>query len=217
MICRGSEAGFQKTDCGSRKAEYRGCRCCSTFLVFCINATHEWNGLRSSVLVGDSAFQSHLRCDFGPFMSKISVTSSPNEWPVMPFVKTSGKIPMPRRLDLWMRSKLSAMTALTPKSLVPLAAQSRERCHIPCRPQSQGECLTLDSASRHHKWAESGHPKHSGATGACSISFLRRMLANVPRIITSWLPAIGVKVHRLNIIGKEIKTRRAVFLDASCG
>ncbi|MCY1535955.1 hypothetical protein D9M68_713850 [compost metagenome] len=33
---------------------------------------------------------------------------------------------MPTRLERWMRSKLSAITALTPSRLVPLAAQSRE-------------------------------------------------------------------------------------------
>jgi len=33
---------------------------------------------------------------------------------------------MPTRLLRWMRSKLSAMTARTPNSRVPLAAQSRE-------------------------------------------------------------------------------------------
>jgi len=33
---------------------------------------------------------------------------------------------MPIRFDRCMRSKLSAMTAFTPRSIVPLAAQSRE-------------------------------------------------------------------------------------------
>ena len=33
---------------------------------------------------------------------------------------------MPTRLDRWIRSKLSAITALTPSSAVPLAAQSRD-------------------------------------------------------------------------------------------
>ena len=35
-------------------------------------------------------------------------------------------IGMPTRFERWMRSKLSATTALTPSSRVPLAAQSRE-------------------------------------------------------------------------------------------
>ncbi len=33
---------------------------------------------------------------------------------------------MPTRFERWMRSKLSASTALTPSRAVPLAAQSRE-------------------------------------------------------------------------------------------
>jgi len=32
---------------------------------------------------------------------------------------------MPMRFERWMRSKLSAMTARTPRRLVPFAAQSR--------------------------------------------------------------------------------------------
>ena len=33
---------------------------------------------------------------------------------------------MPTRFERWMRSKLSAITALTPSSAVPFAAQSRD-------------------------------------------------------------------------------------------
>jgi len=33
--------------------------------------------------------------------------------------------PMPTRLERWIRSKLSAITALTPSRTVPFAAQSR--------------------------------------------------------------------------------------------
>ena len=35
-------------------------------------------------------------------------------------------MPMPIRFERWIRSKLSAMTALTPSRRVPLAAQSRD-------------------------------------------------------------------------------------------
>ena len=42
------------------------------------------------------------------------------------FLEGSGSTPMPTRLERWMRSKLSVMTAFTPSSMVPLAAQSRE-------------------------------------------------------------------------------------------
>ena len=46
-------------------------------------------------------------------------------------VNSKGSTPMPTRFERWMRSKLSAITARTPKQLaVPLAAQSRltSRC-----------------------------------------------------------------------------------------
>jgi hypothetical protein len=43
-----------------------------------------------------------------------------------------------------MRSKLSAITALTPSRLVPFAAQSRtSRCRIPCRRTRPGGALGL--------------------------------------------------------------------------
>ena len=38
----------------------------------------------------------------------------------------SGSTPMPTRLLRWMRSKLRVITAFTPSSWVPLAAQSRD-------------------------------------------------------------------------------------------
>ena len=38
----------------------------------------------------------------------------------------NGKIPIPIKFDLCIRSKLSAITALTPNNLVPFAAQSLE-------------------------------------------------------------------------------------------
>src|SRR3989441_2625765 len=41
-------------------------------------------------------------------------------------VNCSGSTPMPTRLERWMRSKLRAITALTPRSCVPFAAQSRD-------------------------------------------------------------------------------------------
>ncbi len=45
---------------------------------------------------------------------------------VAPSLNVSGSTPMPTRLERWMRSKLSTITALTPSSSVPLAAQSRD-------------------------------------------------------------------------------------------
>ena len=43
-----------------------------------------------------------------------------------PSMNCSGKTPMPTRFERWMRSNDLAMTARTPSSSVPLAAQSRD-------------------------------------------------------------------------------------------
>ena len=92
-----------------------------------------------------------------------------------------------------MRSKLSTMTALMPSSMVPFAAQSRE---LPM-PYSLPPNTTngTPSALVFHRGIID---RHFGAVGIgglvrppsmpCSISFLMRMLAKVPRIMTSWLP-----------------------------
>ena len=61
-----------------------------------------------------------------PVMSKASVPSSLSDLAVSPAGNCRGITPMPIRLERWMRSKDSAMTARTPSSRVPLAAQSRD-------------------------------------------------------------------------------------------
>ena len=43
-------------------------------------------------------------------------------------------MPMPTRFDRWIRSKLSAITARTPRSAGPLAAQSRDEPEPYSRP-----------------------------------------------------------------------------------
>jgi len=56
-------------------------------------------------------------------------TSSPVRPSVLrlsPPVNSNGMTPMPIRFERWIRSKLSAITPLTPSRLVPLAAQSRD-------------------------------------------------------------------------------------------
>ena len=58
--------------------------------------------------------------------ANVSVPSSPRLSAVSPSGNVSGSTPIITRLERWIRSKLVAMTALTPSSNVPLAAQSRE-------------------------------------------------------------------------------------------
>ena len=61
-----------------------------------------------------------------PRISYCSLPVRPSEAAVTPAWNCSGSTPMFTRLLRWMRSKLSAMTALTPSSRVPFAAQSRD-------------------------------------------------------------------------------------------
>jgi hypothetical protein len=59
-------------------------------------------------------------------MVTVLVALQAERLPALPAWKVSGTTPMPTRFERWMRSKLWAMTARTPRRLVPLAAQSRE-------------------------------------------------------------------------------------------
>ncbi len=96
------------------------------------------------------------------------------------------------RLERWIRSKLSAMTARTPSNAVPLAAQSRDEPD----PYSLPASTTSGTPSSAYRRAASKMVACS-PSGRCTVNppsvpgaiwFRNRTLANVPRIITSWLP-----------------------------
>ena len=61
-----------------------------------------------------------------PWIVTVSSPLRPSEAQLVPSSNTSGSTPMPTRFERWMRSKLCAITARTPRSFVPFAAQSRE-------------------------------------------------------------------------------------------
>ena len=109
----------------------------------------------------------------------------------------SGNTPMPTRLLRWMRSKLRAITALTPSSSVPLAAQSRlEPVPYSSPPKTTGRRAFGHVLHRRvvdeHLLAARLEQRDAAflarAVGPGIIRFLMRTLAKVPRIITSWLP-----------------------------
>ena len=68
---------------------------------------------------------SGFRSPASPWIDTTSSPVSPRVLRVSPPVNSNGMIPMPTRFERWIRSKLCAITALTPSRAVPLAAQSR--------------------------------------------------------------------------------------------
>ena len=61
-----------------------------------------------------------------PVIENVSSPVRPSDSAFSPSGNCSGMTPMPIRFERWIRSYDSAMTALTPSSEVPLAAQSRD-------------------------------------------------------------------------------------------
>ena len=61
-----------------------------------------------------------------PVMVNSSCPLRPSEAALSPSANWRGRTPIPIRLERWMRSKLSAITARIPSRAVPLAAQSRD-------------------------------------------------------------------------------------------
>ena len=71
-----------------------------------------------------------------PSMEITSSPVSPSEAALSSSANCNGSTPMPIRFERWIRSKLCAITARTPSSRVPLAAQSREEPEPYSRPAS---------------------------------------------------------------------------------
>src|SRR5260363_50460 len=83
-----------------------------------------------------------------PSRSKLSSPVSPSVCALCSVVNCSGNTPMPTRFERWMRSKLRAMTALTPNNCVPLAAQSRDEPVPYSSREYQGRYAFLEIAHR---------------------------------------------------------------------
>ena len=99
---------------------------------------------------------------------------------------------MPIRFERWMRSKLSAMTARRPAAACPSPpSRGRAGAVFLAGENHQRRCLPPDTASRRRRWtwsSPSGSAWCSRLRCPATSWFLSRMFANVPRIITSWLP-----------------------------
>ncbi len=96
---------------------------------------------------------------------------------------------MPTRFERWMRSKLSAITARTPSRLVPLAAQSRELpvpYSLPAMTTSGRVVRLVEHGGVVDRHRLAGRRVAGDAALDLPSIWLRmRMLAKVPRIITS--------------------------------
>ena len=90
------------------------------------------DGLELARLLDPLARRRRRRTDGSPRRSRgrrarsTSSPSRPSDCAVSPSGSCSGSTPIPIRFERWMRSKLSAITARTPSSAVPFAAQSRD-------------------------------------------------------------------------------------------
>ena len=99
---------------------------------------------------------------------------------------------MPIRFERWIRSKEVARTARTPSSRVPFAAQSREE------PEPYSAPARMISGTPSAAYAVDASKMLIGSPpGRCRVTppsvpgarrLRSRIFANVPRIITSWLP-----------------------------
>jgi hypothetical protein len=61
-----------------------------------------------------------------PRIVNSSDPSRPSDWRDCPSANVTGSTPIPTRLERWMRSNDSAITAETPRRFGPFAAQSRD-------------------------------------------------------------------------------------------
>ena len=131
---------------------------------------------------------------------------------------------MPTRLERWMRSKLSAMTAFTPSSSVPLAAQSRDEpvpYSLPATITSGTPSLWyFDGGVVDRHLRAVGHVPGDAALGA------RRHLVLEPdvgegaahhHLVIAAARAVGVEVDGADAVADEIAAGRALLLDRAGG
>ncbi|EKD60673.1 MAG: hypothetical protein ACD_54C00619G0001 [uncultured bacterium] len=82
--------------------------------------------LPSAKVMWHGTVESGFRSPSRPSMLTTSSPFRPSDLRVSPPVNSNGITPMPTRLERWIRSNDSAITALTPNRAVPFAAQSRD-------------------------------------------------------------------------------------------
>ena len=127
-----------------------------------------------------------------PGRSNVSVPVSLSVPASAPSSNWQGKTPIITRFERWMRSKLFATTAFTPRSAVPFAAQSRELPVPYSEPVKTISGVLRFWYSSAASWMEvrvpSGCSTVTPPSTPGTMRFLMRTLAKVPRTITSWFP-----------------------------
>jgi len=128
-----------------------------------------------------------------PVTANVSWPVNPRLFASCPALVLERRTPIPARFERWMRSKLLAITARTPRSIVPFAAQSARGARAVLGSREDDE-RSLRGLVLHRRVVDrqllepwgSWHRDVSLAAGDQEV--LRRMFANVPRIMTSWFP-----------------------------
>ncbi len=108
---------------------------------------------------------------------------------VTPCGNSSGKMPIPIRLERWIRSKDSAITTESQQARPSPPSHGWNLSHTPTGNHRQRCALSLVQHRRivnRHRFRIRQMAGHAPSTG--TISLRMRILAKVPRIITSWLP-----------------------------
>ena len=132
----------------------------------------------------------------------------------------SGRTPMPIRLERWIRSKLSAITARTPSSFVPFAAQSREEPDPYSLPGQDDE---WDAVPRRRP-SRRRRSVVSSPSGKCRVKPPAPLDQEVPKpdvgegaadhhLVVAAARAVGVEVPRLDPLFDQPASGRAVLLD----
>ena len=130
---------------------------------------------------------------------------------------------MPTRLERWMRSKLTAMTARTPSSLVPLAAQSREEPVPYSLPASatRGRPLPVAHRRRVNRHLLVGRLVH----GPAAFGARRKLVAQADvgkgaahhHFVVAATGAVGIEILWPDAIVDQVPARRRVGLDGAGG
>ena len=134
--------------------------------------------------------------------------------------KTNGATPMPIRLERWMRSKLSVMTARTPSSLGPSPpSRGWSRCRIPCRRSRRPARLRRDISSPRRRSTSSSPRRMMDRVAAFGAAHHLVPDADIGEgaahhhFVIAAARAVGIEIRDRDAVFEQVTARRAVLLD----